>query len=244
MIQIRNVTKEFNRKPVLKQVNLDIRKGETMVVIGKSGCGKTVLLKSIIGLLRPDRGQILVDGEDVVCMKHKRLFEVRKKFGMLFQGAALFDSMTVEENVGIALREHTRMSRDEMRCRIEEKLAMVGLTNILQKKPSELSGGMKKRVGLARALAMEPEYMLYDEPTTGLDPITADTINHLIVDMNRKLNMTAIAVTHDMVSARVIGDRVAMLHEGTVFFEGTIGEFNKSQNPIVRRFREGHVEEE
>lgn len=244
MIQIRNIDKEFNGKQVLKRVNLDIPKGETMVVIGKSGCGKTVLLKSIIGLIRPDRGQILVDGDDVVRMNRKTLFEARKKFGMLFQGAALFDSMTVEENVGIALREHTTLTPDEIRGKVEEKLSLVGLQNILMKKPAELSGGMKKRVGLARALAMEPEYMLYDEPTTGLDPITSDTINHLIVDMNRKLNMTAIAVTHDMASATVIGDRVAMLHEGSVYFEGTINEFNKSRNPIVRQFREGKMGEE
>jgi phospholipid/cholesterol/gamma-HCH transport system ATP-binding protein len=244
MIQICDISKAFDRKSVLKQVNLDIPKGGTMVIIGKSGCGKTVLLKSIIGLIKPDSGRILVDGEDVVRMKRKKLFEIRKRFGMLFQGAALFDSMTVEENVGIALREHTHMSKMEIRHKVEEKLSLVGLPNVFDKKPAELSGGMKKRVGLARALAMEPEYLLYDEPTTGLDPITADTINHLIVDMNRKLNMTAIAVTHDMASANVIGDRVAMLHEGTVFFEGTIGEFNRSKNPIVRRFREGSMEEE
>ncbi|HEX9935148.1 MAG TPA: ATP-binding cassette domain-containing protein, partial [bacterium] len=162
----------------------------------------------------------------------------------LFQGAALFDSMTVEENVGLSLREHTQLTPEAIRRKVEEKLEWVGLPNILGKKPSELSGGMKKRVGLARALAMEPAYMLYDEPTTGLDPITADTINRLIVDMNRKLDITAVAVTHDMDSAKIIGDRVAMLHEGSVYFEGSVDTFNKSKDPVVRRFREGNLEEE
>jgi phospholipid/cholesterol/gamma-HCH transport system ATP-binding protein len=244
MIEIRNVQKEFNEKPVLKQVSLDVPDGETMVIIGKSGCGKTVLLKSIIGLIRPDAGKILVEGKDVVRMKRGDLFEVRKKFGMLFQGSALFDSMTVEENVGLPLREHTRLDAASIRRRVEEKLELVGLPNILGKKPSELSGGMKKRVGLARALAMEPKYMLYDEPTTGLDPITSDTINRLIVEMNRKLNMTAVAVTHDMDSTAVIGNRVAMLHEGSVFFNGTVDEFFNSKISVVRRFREGRMEEE
>ncbi len=244
MIEIRNVQKEFNKKPVLRQVSLDIPDGETMVVIGKSGCGKTVLLKSIIGLIKPDSGKILVDGKDIIRMKPRDLYAVRKHFGMLFQGAALFDSMTVEENVGLPLREHTLLDPAAIRKKVEEKLELVGLTNLLGKKPSELSGGMKKRVGLARALAMEPKYMLYDEPTTGLDPITSDTINRLIVQMNRKLNMTAVAVTHDMDSASVIGDRVAMLHEGSVFFNGTADEFFKSKIPIVRRFREGRLEEE
>ena len=244
MIKIRNLQKEFNRRPVLKRVDLDIPKGQTMVVIGKSGCGKTVLLKSIIGLIKPDGGQLLVDGHDVVRMKRGELFEMRKKFGMLFQGAALFDSMTVEENVGLSLREHTQLTPEAIRRKVEEKLEWVGLPNILGKKPSELSGGMKKRVGLARALAMEPAYMLYDEPTTGLDPITADTINRLIVDMNRKLDITAVAVTHDMDSAKIIGDRVAMLHEGSVYFEGSVDTFNKSKDPVVRRFREGNLEEE
>jgi phospholipid/cholesterol/gamma-HCH transport system ATP-binding protein len=241
MIQIQDIRKQFAGKPVLKQVDLDIPSGKTTVIIGKSGCGKTVLLKSIIGLIKPDRGRILVDGEDIVRMRKKELYGIRKRFGMLFQGAALFDSMTVEENVGLPLREHTPLDPAARRRKVEEKLEMVGLPHLLDKKPSELSGGMKKRVGLARALVMEPEYLLYDEPTTGLDPITADTINRLIVDMNRRLNITAIAVTHDMASANVIGDRVAMLHEGSVYFDGTLDEFNRSKNPIVRRFREGSV---
>lgn len=212
-----------------------------MVIIGCSGCGKTVLLRSIIGLMRPDSGHILVDGEDIVSMDRKALFRIRKKFGMLFQGAALFDSMTVEENVGLPLREHTDLSNVEIENRIAEKLELVGLPDVQRKKPAELSGGMKKRVGLARALIMDPEIVLFDEPTTGLDPIMSDAINNLILETHRKLDITSVMVTHDMASATKVGDHIAMLSKGHIIFEGTPLELKDSDNDIVRQFVQGKV---
>ena len=238
MIEIRGVKKRFEDKPVLEGVDLSIPKGEALVIVGKSGCGKTVLLKSLIGLIRPDQGQILIDGQDITRMRRKELFRTRKKFGMLFQGAALFDSMTVEENVGLPLREHTLLTQRDIRKKVSEKLGLVGLPGIEDKKPAELSGGMRKRVGLARALMMEPEIVLYDEPTTGLDPVTAALINEMIAEMNERLKITSIAVTHDMHSAFKIGRRVAMLHSGKVIFDGSVKEFQKSQNPLVHGFLE------
>ena len=187
MIEIKDVKKSFDGRLVLNGVNLMIHDGETLVIIGCSGCGKTVLLRSIIGLVKPDAGSILVDGEDICQMDHKNLFRIRKKFGMLFQSAALFDSMTVEQNISLALREHTRLPLQDIRQRVAEKLEVVGLPGIEEKKPAELSGGMKKRVGLARALIMDPQIVLFDEPTTGLDPIMADSINHLIIETHRRL---------------------------------------------------------
>jgi phospholipid/cholesterol/gamma-HCH transport system ATP-binding protein len=236
MIEIRDVHKRFGDKPVLTGIDLVIPDGEALVIAGKSGCGKTVLLKSIIGLIRPDRGSIRVDGEDITQMGKKDLYRVRMKFGMLFQGAALFDSMTVEENVGLPLREHTRMLWPAIRRKVEEKL--VGLSGIGGKKPAELSGGMRKRVGLARALMRDPRIILYDEPTTGLDPVTSVKINELIAEMNERLKITSIAVTHDMLSAFKIGKRIAMLHEGRVAFDGGVREFRRSSDPMVRRFLE------
>jgi phospholipid/cholesterol/gamma-HCH transport system ATP-binding protein len=221
---------------VLDGVDLIIQRGDSLVIAGKSGCGKTVLLKSLIGLIRPDAGSILIDGEDLVGMNRKAMFHVRRKFGMLFQGAALFDSMTVEENVGLALVEHTKLSSRKIRDKVREKLLLVGLTDIESKKPAELSGGMRKRVGLARALVLDPEIVLYDEPTTGLDPVTSVVINDLIADTNRKLNITSIAVTHDMTSAFKIGKRIAMLHNGRVAFDGTVEEFKRSKMSIVQGF--------
>jgi phospholipid/cholesterol/gamma-HCH transport system ATP-binding protein len=238
MIEVHGVKKRFEDKPVLEGVDLTIQKGESLVIVGKSGCGKTVLLKSLIGLIRPEKGEILIDGEDITKLNRKELYRVRRKFGMLFQGAALFDSMTVEENVGLSLREHTKLSAAEIRKKVSEKLELVGLPGTEEKKPAELSGGMRKRVGLARALMMEPEIVLYDEPTTGLDPVTAVVINELIAEMNERLNITSIAVTHDMHSAFKIGQRVAMLHAGKVVFEGTVKEFQKSKNPLVHGFLE------
>jgi phospholipid/cholesterol/gamma-HCH transport system ATP-binding protein len=238
MIEIHGVKKRFEDKPVLEGVDLSITKGEALVIVGKSGCGKTVLLKSLIGLIRPDHGQILIDGQDITRMRRRELFRTRKKFGMLFQGAALFDSMTVEENVGLPLREHTLLTQRDIRKKVSEKLELVGLPGIEDKKPAELSGGMRKRVGLARALMMEPEIVLYDEPTTGLDPVTAVVINEMIAEMNERLNITSIAVTHDMHSAFKIGRRVAMLHSGKVVFDGSVKEFQKSKNPLVHGFLE------
>jgi phospholipid/cholesterol/gamma-HCH transport system ATP-binding protein len=242
MIAIERVKKSFNGKAVLRGVDLKIGDGETVVIVGCSGCGKTVLLKSIIGLVKPDAGRILIDGEDVTQMDRDALFRARKKFGMLFQGAALFDSMTVEENVGLALREHTDYSDEEIRNRIRDKLKVVGLPGIEKKKPAELSGGMKKRVGLARALVMDPKVVLFDEPTTGLDPVMADAINNLILKTNRDLRITSVVVTHDMSSAFKIGDRIAMLYDGNIVFEGTPAEFQKSDKEVVKRFVEGRAE--
>lgn len=242
MIQISDLHKKFRDNLVLRGVDISIDKGETVVVIGRSGCGKSVLLKHIIGILKPDSGRIAVDGEEITRFAGEEIYEIRKRFGMLFQGSALFDSLTVEENVGLGLREHTHLSISEIRGIVQEKLSWVGLSGIEHLKPAQLSGGMKKRVGLARAIAMEPECILYDEPTTGLDPIMADVINHLIIDMRNKLKVTSIAVTHDMVSAYKIADRIAMLHDGKIIFSGTPQETKNTSNPIVKQFIEGRGE--
>ncbi len=242
VIEIRNLQKSFNGKPVLRGVDLDIPNGETQIIIGRSGCGKSVLLKHIIGLIKPEAGQIFVNGEEVTSLSSRELYRLRRKFGMLFQGAALFDSMTVEENVALGVREHRMFDEPEIQRRVAEKLELVGLPNTQQMKPAELSGGMKKRVGLARALMMEPEFVLFDEPTTGLDPITADAINDLIIDCTNKLGVTSIVVTHDMTSAYKVGHRFSMLHDGQVIFTGTPEEVRNTQHPIVRQFIEGRAE--
>jgi len=239
IIQLIDVYKSFGDNHVLKGVNLSIERGETMVIIGGSGSGKSVILKHIIGLIRPDRGRVIVTGNDLSALKERSLDELRKKFGMLFQYAALFDSLTVLENVGFALRQQTNLDDAEIRKRAIEKLAVVGLRGIEERMPADLSGGMKKRVGLARALAMEPEILLYDEPTTGLDPIMADAINELILEMKRKLQVTGIAITHDMISAYKIADRIAMLFEGKIQAVGTPDEIRKSGDPIVHQFVTG-----
>jgi phospholipid/cholesterol/gamma-HCH transport system ATP-binding protein len=236
VIEIRDLHKRFGPLTVLDGVDLDIRKGECIVVLGRSGTGKSVLLKHIIGLLKPDRGKVAVDGQEVTQLKYDDLAELRKKFGMLFQGAALFDSMTVGENVGLALREHTKKTAAEIAAIVAEKLEMVGLAGVEAKKPSDLSGGMRKRVGLARAIAMEPEYILYDEPTTGLDPVTAQQINELIREMQKQLHVTSVVVTHDLHSAYFVGDRLTLLHEGKIYFDGTPEEIQKSEDPVVRQF--------
>ena len=238
-ITITDLHKGFGANHVLRGVNLTVEPGESMVVIGGSGSGKSVLIKHIIGLLKPDRGSILVDGEEVTTMRERQLKELRKKFGMLFQAAALFDSLTVGENVAFALVEHTRLSRAEIADRVREKLTLVGLPGTEDLFPAELSGGMKKRVGLARALAIEPEVILYDEPTTGLDPIMADAINDLIVEMRERFAITSIAITHDMVSAYKIGHRLAMLYQGKIIFTGTPEECKNTTDPMVRQFITG-----
>jgi len=241
-IECRDVWKSFDDKRVLRGVNLTVEPGETVVIIGQSGTGKSVLLKHIVGLLAPDRGAVLVDGVNVGKLSHKKLFELRMRFGMVFQSSALFDSLTVSENVGFAMREHTDMSDEEIARVCDEKLQMVGLDAIGEKVPAELSGGMKKRVGFARAIAMNPECVLYDEPTTGLDPIMADVINNLIVKLSRELKITSVVVTHDLASAYKVGHRIAMLHEGVVIFTGTPDEVRETDHPIVRQFIEGRAE--
>jgi phospholipid/cholesterol/gamma-HCH transport system ATP-binding protein len=239
MIQMMDVQKSFNSNHVLRGVDLEIRRGETMVIIGGSGTGKSVILKHIIGLLQPDGGRVLIGEKDLSELTERSLDEIRKKFGMLFQGAALFDSLTVWQNVGFALRQQTHMGDAKIREIAENKLAMVGLRGVGDLMPSELSGGMKKRVGLARAIATEPEILLYDEPTTGLDPIMADAINELIVKMKEELHVTGVAITHDMVSAYKIADRIAMLYEGKILEIGSPDEIKNSENPVVHQFVTG-----
>ena len=241
-IACRDVYKRFSMKRVLKGVSLIINPGETLVIVGQSGCGKSVLLKHLVGLISPDSGHIYIDGEDITHYRRKKLFEMRMRFGMVFQGAALFDSATVRENVGLALREHTDKSGEEIAEICEQKLRMVGLHGVSNRRPAELSGGMKKRVGFARAIAMEPECVLYDEPTTGLDPIMADVVNNLIIKLNDDLDITSVVVTHDLASAYKVGDRIAMLHKGKIIFAGTPQEVQESDNEIVRQFVEGSVE--
>src|SRR5207245_4264499 len=213
MIEVRDLHKSFGAQRVLDGVSLSSETGESVVIIGRSGGGKSVLLKSLIGLMPPDRGQVLIDGENLCGMNERQLLQVRKKFGMLFQGAALFDSLTVEENVAFPLRQERRWSEAEMSRKVREALDMVELPGIENKKPAELSGGMRKRVGLARAIVYRPQIVLYDEPTTGLDPIAADRIDRLIISVRESLKITTVAVTHDMRSASRIGQRIVMLHE-------------------------------
>jgi len=240
MIRVIGVHKSFGEKHVLRGVNLEIEKGETIVIIGRSGCGKSVLLKHIVGLIKPDEGELHIDGVDITNLDGEELMAQRMRCGILFQGAALFDSMTVAENISFYLDEHTDHSEEEVGKRVGEKMRMVRLTDeLLDRKPAQLSGGQKKRVGLARAMAMEPEIMLYDEPTTGLDPITADAINKLIRETQRALGTTGIAVTHDMASAYTIADRIAMLDEGRIIAIGTPDEIRNSSEKKVTRFING-----
>ena len=239
MIEIRDLFKNFNERKVLDGANLKIARGQTEVIIGRSGCGKSVLLKHIVGILKPDKGEIFVDGQEVTALKEKELDSVRMKVGMVFQGGALFDSMTVGENVGFGLIEHQRVTRKELLERIEESLCMVGLCGIQNLTPPELSGGMKKRVALARAICLKPQIILYDEPTTGVDPITADSINELIRSLHDKLKVTSIVVTHDMKSAYRIADRIAMLYHGKIIAEGTPDEIQNSSHPVVHQFING-----
>lgn len=239
MIEIKNLTRSFNSHKVLDGLSLRVAKGSTVVVIGRSGCGKSVLLKHIEGLLKPDSGQIVIDGNDLSKLSGKELNALRLRMGMVFQGGALFDSLNVGENVSFSLIEHLNMSDKELLERAEEALFMVGLCGIAGLMPSELSGGMKKRVALARAICTKPDLILYDEPTTGVDPITADSINELIKSLHDKLKVTSIVVTHDMKSAYKIADRVAMLYQGKIIFEGTPEEIQKTDHPIVHQFING-----
>ncbi len=242
MLELIELYKSFGDKRVLNGASLTINKGETLTIIGRSGVGKSVMLKHIIRLMEPDSGKILIEGKNIFEFNRKELTAYRQRFGMLFQGAALFDSMTVDENVGLALREHTNIPEPQIQKIATEKLRLVGLVNVEHLKPEELSGGMRKRVGLARAISMDPEFILYDEPTTGLDPIMADAINDLIIRMRKELNITSICVTHDMVSAYKISDRIAMLYEGRIIFVGTPEEVKATDNPVVQQFIQGKAE--
>ena len=237
MIVIEGIHKSFGGNKVLRGLDLTINKGEALTIIGRSGCGKSVLLKHIIGLLKPDQGTVTVEGYDINKIKEKDLYELRKKFGFLFQGAALFDSMTVGENVSLPLIEgNIKLTRTEIDKAVAEKLEMVALPGIEKLKPAELSGGMRKRVGLARALITNPEYILYDEPTTGLDPIMSESIDNLIKDLSDKLKVTSIIVTHDMISVNIVAERVAMAHEGKIYFTGTPRQLMDSEDEVIQDF--------
>jgi phospholipid/cholesterol/gamma-HCH transport system ATP-binding protein len=242
-IELRNVSKRFGSLVVLHDLNLSIEKGQSLVVIGASGTGKSVMLKHIVGLLRPDHGEVWVDGRRIDNLPERELVDVRTRFGFLFQMGALFDSLTVAENVGFPIVEHTHKPPEEVEKIVAHKLRQVGLPEAGPKMPGELSGGQKKRVALARAIALDPEVILYDEPTTGLDPIRSDVINELILKLQRELKVTSIVVTHDMNSAFKVADRIVMLHEGRIIFDGTPEEIQTSENADVKRFVQGEAGE-
>jgi phospholipid/cholesterol/gamma-HCH transport system ATP-binding protein len=239
MIEIVKIDKSFNEHKVLNGLSLKIDKGSTCVIIGRSGCGKSVLLKHIVGILKPESGTVSVDGKEINKLKERELNLIRMKIGMVFQGGALFDSLTVGENVGFGLSEHIHMERKQLLERVEESLCMVDLCGIENLMPSELSGGMKKRVALARAICIKPDIILYDEPTTGVDPITADSINELIKNLHDKLKITSVVVTHDMKSAYRVADRIAMMYQGKIIAEGSPLEIQNTLHPVVHQFING-----
>lgn len=236
IIQIVDVRKSFGDHAVLKGIDLDVEEGTTTVILGGSGSGKTVLMKHMIGLLRPDSGKVIVDGEDIAQLPQDELSRVRKKFGMVFQAAALFDSMNVYENVAFPLREHKKVAEEEIRKKVREKLAIVGLKNVEHKFPADLSGGMRKRVGLARAIILDPKIVLYDEPTTGLDPITTDYVDEMILDAKKQLGVTSVVISHDIASAFKVADKIAFLHQGHIVDQGPPGQLRHSQHPAVNGF--------
>jgi len=242
VIRVQSLRKSFGSQSVLRGVDLDIATGEIMVIIGRSGGGKSVLLKHLIGLLRPDAGEVSVDGTEITRLRGGELDRVRERYGVVFQGGALFDSMSVSDNVAFPLREKTRLGAAEIRGRVEEKLEQVGLAGVGHKNPAEISGGMRKRVAIARALVTEPEIVFFDEPTTGLDPILVNTIHHLILELHRKFRFTAVMVSHEIPEIFEIADRVAMLHEGTIVEIGPPDAMRASANPIVQQFIRGDVE--
>ena len=242
LIQLQHLHKSFDGKQVLRDMSIDVERGESLVIVGGSGSGKSVTLKHIIGLLRPDRGHVIVDGADFTAMTDVELNQFRRRFGMSFQEGALFDSMSVYENIAFPLRRHTKMTEPEIRARVEECLEDVHLHGVEKKRPSELSGGMRRRVGFARAISLKPEILLFDEPTTGLDPVISDVVAELIIEMDHKLGSTAVTITHDMKVAFKIADRVAMLYQGQIIEEGTPEEFQRSTNPIVQQFIEGRAQ--
>ncbi|MEO6444257.1 MAG: ABC transporter ATP-binding protein [Gemmatimonadaceae bacterium] len=242
MIQLVNVHKSFGSKKVLQGFSLDVTEGETMVIIGYSGTGKSVAIKHIVGLLEPDEGNVLVDGLEVPTLPRRDLYALRARIGYVFQFAALFDSLSIGENVAMGLRKQGQLSLPEIDQRVHEVLELVDLPNVQDRFPAELSGGMRKRVGLARAIALRPKYILYDEPTTGLDPVTSAVIDELMIRMREKLGVTSIVITHDMRSAYRVGTRIAMLYEGVVRQVGTVDEIQNTSDPIVRQFVEGRPE--
>jgi phospholipid/cholesterol/gamma-HCH transport system ATP-binding protein len=244
MIQLLDVYKSFGTKRVLQGFSLDVADGETMVIIGYSGTGKSVTIKHIVGLLQPDRGDVVVDGLHVPALPRRELYRLRARIGYVFQFAALFDSLSIGENVAMGLRKQNELSPREIDVRVNEALELVDLPGVTRRFPAELSGGMRKRVGIARAIALRPKYILYDEPTTGLDPVTSATIDQLMVRMREKLGVTSIVITHDMRSAYTVGTRIAMLYEGRVRRVGTVNEMQNTDDPVVRQFIEGRASEE
>ncbi len=239
IIKIRNLSKKFGNQEVLKELNLDILRSKVTVIIGRSGGGKSVLLKHIIGLIKPDRGEILVDGTDIVSADEKSLNRIRRKFGMLFQEGALFDSLNIADNVGFPLFEHTNMSEKEIYEKVDYVLGLVGLRGAEKKYPSEISGGMRKRASLARAIISNPEVIMFDEPTSGLDPIMSDVIDNLIVDIQQKLKVTCIVISHDIKSTFKIAHKIAMLYNGKIIAEGSPEEMRQKDNAFLRQFIEG-----
>jgi phospholipid/cholesterol/gamma-HCH transport system ATP-binding protein len=239
MIQLKDVYKAFGQKKVLQGFSLDVREGETMVIIGYSGTGKSVAIKHIVGLLEPDAGEVWVDNVRVDTLPRRELVQLRSKIGYVFQFAALFDSLSIGENVAMGLRKQGTLSDKEIAARVEESLRIVDLDDVAHRFPAELSGGMRKRVGIARAVALRPKYILYDEPTTGLDPVTSAVIDELMVRMRDQLGVTGIVITHDMRSAYRVGTRIAMLYEGRARWVGTVDEIQRTDDPLVRQFIEG-----
>ncbi|MEE8605026.1 MAG: ABC transporter ATP-binding protein [Candidatus Aminicenantaceae bacterium] len=242
MIRVTDLHKSFGGTRVLQGVNLDVEKGETLVIMGQSGSGKSILIKHLIGLIMPDRGEIYVDGVEITSLSEEERYKVRRKFAMLFQGAALFDSLTVLQNVSFGLERYTDHTHQKIEQMARQALHRVGLREVVNLMPFELSGGMKKRVGLARAIAYKPEIILYDEPSTGIDPIRADAINDLIIQMKNDMKVTSIVITHDMVSTYKVADRVAMLYQGKIIATGSPEEIRDSNNPIIQQFITGAAE--
>ena len=236
MIELQDIRKKFGTQEVLRGVNLKVPTGSTRVILGLSGSGKSVLMKHIIGLLRPDSGKILIENEDITRMSNEDLLRVRSKFGMVFQQAALFDSMSVGDNVAFPLREHAKLSKQEIEHKVLEKLELVGLKNVYKKFPSELSGGMRKRVGLARAIVLDPKYVLYDEPTTGLDPLTTDNVDNMILEAKAQLKVTSVVISHDVGSAFKVADDIAVINEGNIVADCPKDELRHSKHPFVQKY--------